>query len=80
MQTCHFGTFLRQARLEKGLTQQRLAAKLQITQQMLSAIERGCRRCHEDIAARAVDVLGVPSLRARYCLECPFNCNGLGVA
>lgn len=77
---CHFGSVLHRARLEKGMSQRRLARQLGVVQQTVSAVERGHRRCPPDVVTKAANVLGlnVPETVNKYCAECPVRYSSLG--
>src|SRR5581483_12518123 len=55
-----FGTWLRQARIARDLTQEALAEQIGCSTQTVRAFERDRRRPSREMAARIASVLGVP--------------------
>jgi transcriptional regulator with XRE-family HTH domain len=54
-----FGNFIRNARLEKNLTQSEVAARAKVEQAYLSKVERDAREPSLTIALRICDALGL---------------------
>ena len=63
MQSNRVGNLLAGARLKAGLSQAKLAEKLEIRQNMVSDYERGKRRLSPAMAKRMADVLNIKSDR-----------------
>lgn len=66
MEKNRVGNLLAGARLKAGLTQEELAVKLGIRQNMISDYERGRRTYSDDMAGRLAVALGVREERLRY--------------
>lgn len=66
MEKNRVGNLLAGARLKAGLTQEQLAGKLEIRQNMVSDYERGRRALSPEMARRFSSVLQVREARLRY--------------
>ena len=66
MEKNRVGNLLAGARLKAGLTQEQLADKLEIRQNMVSDYERGRRAVSPDMARRFSSVLQVQEARLKY--------------
>lgn len=68
---CLFGPKLREARMRCGLSQRSLAYRVGVSQQTISAIERGARACPPDLLPLLSRTLEDASLVHAYCGTCP---------
>ncbi|MBN2408762.1 MAG: helix-turn-helix transcriptional regulator [Candidatus Aminicenantes bacterium] len=66
MEKNRVGNLLAGARLKAGLTQEQLAEKLEIRQNMVSDYERGRRALSPEMARRFSSVLQVQEARLKY--------------
>jgi len=69
-----FSRVLREERINKGFTQQSLAQMVGVSQQTVSALERGMRNCPPDLVVAFAKVLASSRLLYAYCNECPATC------
>ncbi len=78
MEKNRVGNLLAGARLKAGLTQEQLADKLEIRQNMVSDYERGRRALSPEMARRFSSVLQVRETRLKYGPLAPARRRGAG--
>lgn len=61
--SARFGKVVRQARLARGFSQERLAERAELDRTFISMIERGVRKPTLETAQRLAEALGVPLAR-----------------